>query len=96
MNNTNRLISGDNKGVAEQLAERWARRNQGAAPGFVAAFAQSNVGDASPNVQGAFCVDTGESVGGVAARAAADPAPRAPASLGAGCWPSRLRPPPRR
>ncbi|KAF6266801.1 neutral ceramidase [Scenedesmus sp. NREL 46B-D3] len=27
--------------------------------GFVAAFAQSSVGDASPNVQGAFCLDTG-------------------------------------
>lgn len=27
---------------------------------FVAAFAQSSVGDTSPNVQGAFCLDTGE------------------------------------
>jgi hypothetical protein len=28
-------------------------------PGFVAAFAQANVGDTSPNIQGAFCRDTG-------------------------------------
>jgi hypothetical protein len=31
----------------------------GQAGGFVAAFAQSSVGDTSPNVQGAFCLDTG-------------------------------------
>lgn len=28
-------------------------------PSFVAAFCQSNVGDTSPNVQGAFCIDSG-------------------------------------
>ncbi|BBN08047.1 neutral ceramidase [Marchantia polymorpha subsp. ruderalis] len=28
-------------------------------PPFVAAFCQSNVGDTTPNIQGAFCVDTG-------------------------------------
>jgi neutral ceramidase len=63
MNNTNHLVSGDNKGAAEQLAERWARRpapaGLGADPGFLAAFVQSNVGDTSPNVLGAFCLDTG-------------------------------------
>lgn len=26
---------------------------------FVAAFGQANVGDTSPNIQGAFCQDTG-------------------------------------
>jgi hypothetical protein len=31
----------------------------GQARGFVAAFAQSSVADTSPNVQGAFCLDTG-------------------------------------
>lgn len=29
-------------------------------PAFVAAFGQANVGDTSPNTQGAFCQDTGE------------------------------------
>lgn len=28
-------------------------------PPFIAAFCQSNVGDTTPNVQGAFCLDTG-------------------------------------
>ena len=27
---------------------------------FIAAFGQSNVGDTSPNILGAFCQDTGE------------------------------------
>lgn len=63
INNTNSLISGDNKGVAAQLMEKWARAGEnGVANGkadFVAAFAQANVGDTSPNTQGAFCADTG-------------------------------------
>ncbi|XP_045113665.1 neutral ceramidase-like [Portunus trituberculatus] len=60
MNNTNTLISGDNKGYASQLFEEVM--NPGAMPGkgkFVAAFAQSNCGDVSPNIQGARCIDTG-------------------------------------
>lgn len=28
-------------------------------PGFVSAFCQTNCGDVSPNVLGAFCLDTG-------------------------------------
>ncbi|KAJ6309910.1 hypothetical protein OIU76_014785 [Salix suchowensis] len=41
-----------------------ARRVRGALrqadkPGFVSAFCQSNCGDVSPNVLGAFCIDTG-------------------------------------
>ena len=94
MNNTNTLISGDNKGAAAQFMERWAaaqaaqaaqeeeaqqqqgpeqeqeqRRQQPgsggggqgvAAGGLVAAFCQANVGDTSPNTQGAFCADTGQ------------------------------------
>jgi neutral ceramidase len=79
MNNTNRLLSGDNKGAAEQLLEAWAapqgsslRRSaslmdvelpamveEPMVEGFVGAFAQSNVGDTSPNTLGAFCLDTG-------------------------------------
>ncbi|KAI8521297.1 Neutral ceramidase [Branchiostoma belcheri] len=60
MNNTNGLISGDNKGYASQLFE--ADMNPGSLAGqgsFVAAFAQSNEGDVSPNTQGPHCQDTG-------------------------------------
>ena len=64
INNTNQLISGDNKGVASQLMEVWARTNVSgtdaeAGAGLVAAFGQSNVGDTSPNTKGTFCMDTG-------------------------------------
>ena len=99
LNNTNTLVSGDNKGAAAQFMERWARQAGGAgwqagraqaasssssssgggsggeqaahedsggdgggggvSPGLVAAFCQANVGDTSPNTQGAFCMDTG-------------------------------------
>ena len=66
LNNTVTLISGDNKGAASQLFEKHMHR-QGAGesawnasdPDFVAAFAQSNSGDVSPNTEGAFCTDTG-------------------------------------
>lgn len=56
INNTNTLISGDNKGTAAQLLEKWGAEN--ASSPFIAAFAQANVGDTSPNTQGAFCLDT--------------------------------------
>uniref|UniRef100_T1INU5 Neutral ceramidase n=1 Tax=Strigamia maritima TaxID=126957 RepID=T1INU5_STRMM len=63
MNNTNRLISSDNKGFASLAFER--RMNApGTLPGkgkFVAAFAQSSEGDVSPNIRGARCQDSGES-----------------------------------
>ena len=62
INNTNTLISGDNKGVAAQFLEGWAAgaaRNSTVGRGFVGAFGQANVGDTSPNVLGAFCQDTG-------------------------------------
>ncbi|XP_061167886.1 uncharacterized protein LOC133176834 [Saccostrea echinata] len=61
MNNTNHLISSDNKGLAAQMFE--ADLNGGAFPGkgeFVAAFAQSNEGDVSPNTKGPHCMDTGK------------------------------------
>ncbi|XP_013402701.1 neutral ceramidase isoform X2 [Lingula anatina] len=61
MNNTNGYISGDNKGYAAQLFER--EMNPGSLPGegkFIAAFAQSNEGDVSPNTKGAHCIDTGK------------------------------------
>ena len=46
LNNRNTLISGDNKGYA---AYQWESRE----PGLVAAFAQTNAGDMSPNVPNA-------------------------------------------
>ena len=60
MNNTNTLVSGDNKGYASYLLERDI--NKGAAPGqgpFVSAFASTNLGDVSPNTAGPKCIDTG-------------------------------------
>ena len=61
INNTNTLISGDNKGVAAQFLEGWAAADGNGTVGkeFVGAFGQANVGDTSPNVLGAFCQDTG-------------------------------------
>ena len=62
MNNTNSLISGDNKGHASYLMEE-AMSPPGTLPGaaeFVAAFAQSNEGDVSPNTKGPHCLDTGK------------------------------------
>lgn len=52
----NTLITGDNKGIAAYLFEESAKLDN---PDFVAGFSQSNVGDTSPNVLGAFCEDTG-------------------------------------
>jgi neutral ceramidase len=52
----NTLVTGDNKGVAALLFESSMRSKN---PEFVAGFSQSNVGDTSPNVLGAFCEDTG-------------------------------------
>jgi neutral ceramidase len=61
MNNTNKLVSGDNKGYASYLFEKQmnaptARPGQG---GFVSAFAATNLGDVSPNTLGPHCQDTG-------------------------------------
>lgn len=52
MGNDNRLISGDNKGYASYLFEKAKRADPWAARTFVAAFAQSNEGDVSPNIHG--------------------------------------------
>ncbi|XP_054155044.1 uncharacterized protein LOC128953578 [Oppia nitens] len=60
MNNTNHLISSDNKGYASLLFE--ADYNPGHLPGkgpFVAIFSQANEGDSSPNTAGPRCIDTG-------------------------------------
>jgi neutral ceramidase len=61
MNSTNRLVSGDNKGYASYLFEK-RMNGEASLPGhgsFVAAFASSNLGDVSPNINGARCLDTG-------------------------------------
>ena len=60
MNNTNHLISGDNKGAASLMFEKKMNPNvlAGKTP-FVAAFASTNLGDVSPNIRGPKCLDTG-------------------------------------
>lgn len=60
MQANNTLITGDNKGLAADLFERQVRGRSGETDDFVAGFSQSNMGDASPNVLGAYCQDTGE------------------------------------
>ncbi|WP_164001389.1 neutral/alkaline ceramidase [Pyxidicoccus caerfyrddinensis] len=52
MGNDNLLISGDNKGYASYLFEKLKGTNYTAAKTFVAAFAQSNEGDVTPNIYG--------------------------------------------
>jgi len=63
MNNTNKLISGDNRGYASYLLEQHfngpSRKVQQGKGSFVAAFASSNLGDVSPNTKGPHCMDTG-------------------------------------
>lgn len=49
MHATNGLISGDNKGYAAQYVEKQVFARLGE-PGFVAAFAQGNAGDMTPNL----------------------------------------------
>ena len=59
VNNTNRLINGDNKGYAAYAAEK--HFNPDSLPGkgpFIAAFAQANEGDVSPNILGSYCTGT--------------------------------------
>ncbi|KAL1682695.1 Neutral/alkaline nonlysosomal ceramidase [Schizophyllum commune] len=62
----NTLISTDNKGMAAYLYE--AAVEPGAMPGnatFVAGFTQANVGDTSPNTEGAFCESPGKEYDGL-------------------------------
>ncbi|KAF7302949.1 Neutral ceramidase [Mycena kentingensis (nom. inval.)] len=66
----NTLVSTDNKGMAAYLYEASVEPN--AMPGsntFVAGFAQSNVGDTSPNTLGAFCESPGEAFDGMPCQA---------------------------
>ncbi|XXF79948.1 neutral/alkaline non-lysosomal ceramidase N-terminal domain-containing protein [Myxococcaceae bacterium GXIMD 01537] len=52
MGNDNLLISGDNKGYASYLFEKLKGTQYAAGKTFVAAFAQSNEGDVTPNILG--------------------------------------------
>jgi len=61
MNNTNTLVTGDNKGYASYTMEK-AMNGPNSIPGmgpFVAGFASTNLGDVSPNTMGPKCIDTG-------------------------------------
>ncbi|KAI9698885.1 MAG: hypothetical protein M1820_007306 [Bogoriella megaspora] len=52
MYGNNSIVTGDNKGVAAYLFEQQMNVTN---PGFVAGFSQANVGDTSPNTEGAYC-----------------------------------------
>ncbi|HOB29285.1 MAG TPA: neutral/alkaline non-lysosomal ceramidase N-terminal domain-containing protein [Bacillota bacterium] len=52
MGKDNGLISGDNKGYASYLYEKYKGTDYSARKTFIAAFAQSNEGDTSPNIYG--------------------------------------------
>lgn len=61
MNNTNRLVSTDNVGYASILLEKAVNPDQLPGRGdFVGAFAATNLGDVSPNINGPKCEYTGE------------------------------------
>ena len=57
MQANNTLITGDNKGLAADLFEKEVKAKGREADDFVAGFSQANMGDASPNVLGAWCED---------------------------------------
>ncbi|KAJ5611699.1 hypothetical protein N7528_008804 [Penicillium herquei] len=57
MYNNNTLVTGDNKGVAAYLFERSISGDPRFADDVVIGFSQSNVGDTSPNILGAWCED---------------------------------------
>ncbi|XP_044719752.1 neutral ceramidase [Hirsutella rhossiliensis] len=55
--NNNTHVSGDNKGLASWMTEQALKKDDSAVDGFIAAFSQANLGDASPNTEGAWCED---------------------------------------
>ncbi|KAJ5083663.1 hypothetical protein N7456_013090 [Penicillium angulare] len=57
MYNNNTLVTGDNKGVTAYLFERSIDGDSRFAEDVVIGFSQSNVGDTSPNILGAWCED---------------------------------------
>jgi neutral ceramidase len=76
MNYHNKLISGDNKGYAAYAVEQRHGTRYTGKPEFVAAFAQSNAGDVTPNLNlnntgpGETDVESTRIIGGRQARAA--------------------------
>ncbi|XP_055380874.1 neutral ceramidase-like [Condylostylus longicornis] len=60
MNNTNHLVTSDNMGYASMLLEKEYNPTKLSGKGkFVGAFANSNLGDVSPNILGPKCAKTG-------------------------------------
>ncbi|GAB0136499.1 hypothetical protein EsDP_00004799 [Epichloe bromicola] len=57
MQANNTLITGDNKGLAADLFEKQVKGSELSADNFVAGFSQANMGDATPNILGAWCED---------------------------------------
>ncbi|KAG5995623.1 hypothetical protein E4U43_003006 [Claviceps pusilla] len=57
MQANNTLITGDNKGLASDLFEKQVKDSERSAGNFVAGFSQANMGDATPNILGAWCED---------------------------------------
>ena len=57
MYGNNTLVAGDNKGVAADMFEKRVNGSTKVADNFVAGFSQSNVGDTTPNILGAWCED---------------------------------------
>ncbi|XP_045477252.1 neutral ceramidase [Harmonia axyridis] len=61
MNNTNCLITSDNVGYASLLLEQFVNGGTIVGKGpFVGAFASTNLGDVSPNLNGPKCINTGK------------------------------------
>lgn len=54
-NNTH--VAGDNKGLAAWMTEQKMRKDSAFADDFIAAFSQANLGDVTPNIEGAWCED---------------------------------------
>ncbi|PHH82543.1 hypothetical protein CDD82_5646 [Ophiocordyceps australis] len=55
--NNNTHVAGDNKGLAAWMLEQAMQSHDSAAEGFIAAFSQANLADATPNIEGAWCED---------------------------------------
>ncbi|PHH66291.1 hypothetical protein CDD81_7884 [Ophiocordyceps australis] len=55
--NNNTHVAGDNKGLAAWMVEQAMQGQDSAAEGFIAAFSQANLADATPNIEGAWCED---------------------------------------
>lgn len=61
MNNKNHMLSSDNVGYASILLEKALDASSLIGHGkVVAAFASTNLGDSSPNTNGAYCTVTGQ------------------------------------